>query len=641
MPQCRSPPRRGQLVAIRAMSVAAPSQAVSAKASSASPSGRSAVLQRKCSCGASKGSAEETCDDCRARSLQRRLAVGASGHPLEQEADRVADQVVTMSMRSPLSTAPPRVQRLAAQPDGVVEAAAPASVDATLAAPGLPLDTALRRDMEWRFGHDFSRVRVHTDAVAEVSARDASASAYTVGHDIVFGEGQYRPASTRGRRLLAHELTHVVQQEAYATTRVQREPKPEGRAGKKAAPRAAAPVPKLELTPSKIEPPCACLMVVHNDERNARKTAQLMHANCAYNLALISPDTSSRLIKIPGQKGSVDPNSLFPREIAEKCLNDEPSCRDFVAKKAGTTDKDKIEQFVQIQFFLTVSDCAKGFSLPVVALHNNDVEDTKNYLKEKDKKGVSDLKLDVDKSKKETGADQVTKLKDLIKKKFGESVETEMIETAGKTNIFRWCASNDLSRCHIGDPDHPDNVTWVTNEKDFAALSKKDLNVALQSEAPTSKTSESEGDLSTLFLLLKDILNVRLTKVLESLERKQQADWMEIDKIFEQIEKMREFHDATALDVLGKLIEILRLLIDIPSSKIGAFLAPAGTRAHIEKLRYINIETPGKRLSDQSGAERVRNYEAIVEVLKTTGLHCCGDDPKKAEQTIKEGLKES
>src|SRR4030095_13974304 len=149
--------------------------------------------------------------------------------------------------------------------------------------------------------------------------------------------------------------------------------------------------------------------------------------------------------------------------------------------------------------------------------------------------GVSDLKVDVDKSKKETGEDEIAKLKDLIKKKFGENVETEMMGTAGSTNIFRWCASNDLSRCHIGDPDHPDNVTWVTNERDFAALSKEDLNVALQSEAPTSKKSESEGDLSTLFLLLRDILNVRLAKVVEALEQKREADWKEIDKILEEL----------------------------------------------------------------------------------------------------------
>jgi hypothetical protein len=66
--------------------------------------------------------------------------------------------------------------------------------------------------MESRFGHDFGTVCVHTDAKAAASARAVNAIAYTVGRDIVFGAGQYAPESPTGRRLLAHELTHVVQQ---------------------------------------------------------------------------------------------------------------------------------------------------------------------------------------------------------------------------------------------------------------------------------------------------------------------------------------------------------------------------------------------------------------------------------------------
>ena len=89
---------------------------------------------------------------------------------------------------------------------------APASVDRVLASPGRPLEPALRQDMEQRFGHDFSRVRVHSDAAAEQSARDVNANAYTVGHNVVFGAGRFAPGTHEGRRLIAHELTHVVQQ---------------------------------------------------------------------------------------------------------------------------------------------------------------------------------------------------------------------------------------------------------------------------------------------------------------------------------------------------------------------------------------------------------------------------------------------
>jgi hypothetical protein len=67
--------------------------------------------------------------------------------------------------------------------------------------------------MEPRFGHDFSGVRVHTDAQAAESARAVNALAYTVGRDVVFGAGQFAPQSPAGRRLMAHELTHVVQQQ--------------------------------------------------------------------------------------------------------------------------------------------------------------------------------------------------------------------------------------------------------------------------------------------------------------------------------------------------------------------------------------------------------------------------------------------
>jgi hypothetical protein len=88
----------------------------------------------------------------------------------------------------------------------------PPIVHEVLGSPGQPLDRATRAFMESRFGHDFSRVRVHTDARAVESARTVSALAYTVGRDVVFGAGQYTPSTAGGRRLLAHELTHVVQQ---------------------------------------------------------------------------------------------------------------------------------------------------------------------------------------------------------------------------------------------------------------------------------------------------------------------------------------------------------------------------------------------------------------------------------------------
>ncbi len=77
---------------------------------------------------------------------------------------------------------------------------------------GQPLGAATRREMEQRFGHEFGDVRVHTDAQAAQAAAAVSARAYTVGNDVVFGEGRFAPETSAGRQLLAHELAHVVQQ---------------------------------------------------------------------------------------------------------------------------------------------------------------------------------------------------------------------------------------------------------------------------------------------------------------------------------------------------------------------------------------------------------------------------------------------
>jgi hypothetical protein len=85
-------------------------------------------------------------------------------------------------------------------------------VDETLRSPGRPLEAATRADMESRLGHDFADVRVHTGDSADASSNAIAARAYTVENDVVFEAGAYAPQTSSGRRLLAHELTHVVQQ---------------------------------------------------------------------------------------------------------------------------------------------------------------------------------------------------------------------------------------------------------------------------------------------------------------------------------------------------------------------------------------------------------------------------------------------
>jgi hypothetical protein len=107
--------------------------------------------------------------------------------------------------------------RLAAR-NPVSVPAAPTSVNEAVRSPSQSLDSATRGFFEPRFGRDLSAVRVHTDASAKRSAETVQALAYTVGNDIVFGAGQYAPHSPAGKRLLAHELTHVIQQFAGAPT---------------------------------------------------------------------------------------------------------------------------------------------------------------------------------------------------------------------------------------------------------------------------------------------------------------------------------------------------------------------------------------------------------------------------------------
>jgi len=185
----------------------------------------SGLLQRKCdSCG-QHTIAGGTCGSCEKPQgmLQRKLMIGASNDPLELEADRVADQVMAGPAHSAVNEAPPSIQRFTGQGGGEMDMA-PSSVERVLASSGTPLQPALRRNMERRFGYDFSHVRIHTDARAIESAHNIGAEAYAVGADIVFGESRYNPQSQEGKCLIAHELTHVVQQSFGAAPSVQRQP---------------------------------------------------------------------------------------------------------------------------------------------------------------------------------------------------------------------------------------------------------------------------------------------------------------------------------------------------------------------------------------------------------------------------------
>ena len=151
------------------MSLQAVTQTKGKNQNTISPGG---ILQRKCTCGNPIQAGGE-CTECRKKrlALQRK----ATNRPAEP------------------ATAPPIVHEV-------------------LRSPGRPLDDSTRSFMESRFGHDFSRVKVHAGEKAASSARDVDAMAYTVGQNIVFGAGQYMPRTVAGQHLIAHELVHTLQQ---------------------------------------------------------------------------------------------------------------------------------------------------------------------------------------------------------------------------------------------------------------------------------------------------------------------------------------------------------------------------------------------------------------------------------------------
>jgi hypothetical protein len=158
-----------------------------------------------------------------------KLSISRPEDEYERAADREADRVMRMSSdEQPAAlvqndrdqdSEPTMGAKLLKHPtgrgSGAVEAV-PESVHETLLSPGQPLDETSRAYFEPRFGHDFSDVRVHTGEPAAQSAREVHARAYTVGDDIVFAGGRFEPATQDGRRLIAHELAHVVQQRGSA-----------------------------------------------------------------------------------------------------------------------------------------------------------------------------------------------------------------------------------------------------------------------------------------------------------------------------------------------------------------------------------------------------------------------------------------
>lgn len=149
------------------------------------------------------------------------LAVGQVNDDFERQVDAVANYVVRMQTGdAPIAEPMPSTARL--QGSHRANCGAPSVQRVLASSGGHAMPREARQFIERRTGHDFSNVRVHTDARAADSAAAIHAKAYTSGSHIVFGKGQYQPQSEAGKRLLAHELTHVVQQSANTQQVIQR-----------------------------------------------------------------------------------------------------------------------------------------------------------------------------------------------------------------------------------------------------------------------------------------------------------------------------------------------------------------------------------------------------------------------------------
>ncbi len=176
----------------------------------------------------------------RTRSASPSATLGASGDRFERDADRIAERALrspdhkrTADGSSGLSPAfAAAVPAIGMDPPAQCAAAGTAGG-------GRPLDPATRGFFESRLNHDFGDVRVHTDASAARAANALGANAYVRGRDVVFDRSQFAPHTPDGKRLLAHELAHVVQQRAGGAPTVQRDLKAYNRKKPRRCPRSA------------------------------------------------------------------------------------------------------------------------------------------------------------------------------------------------------------------------------------------------------------------------------------------------------------------------------------------------------------------------------------------------------------------
>ncbi len=181
------------------------------------PSLPSGILHRKCACGGAQGPTGE-CAACRRKKeragARSSLAISQPNDPLEIRADQLAERVMRMpDVADGAATGAGRPTTAGGTTGSTTYASTGVAERVRSLSGGRQLPASERGFFESRFGHDFRRVRVHSGAEASSLAQAVEARAFTLGSEIVFGAGEYQPTTAGGKRLLAHELAHVQQQQ--------------------------------------------------------------------------------------------------------------------------------------------------------------------------------------------------------------------------------------------------------------------------------------------------------------------------------------------------------------------------------------------------------------------------------------------
>ncbi|MCX9012827.1 MAG: DUF4157 domain-containing protein [Candidatus Methanoperedens sp.] len=453
--------------------------------------------------------------------LQAKLRIGKPNDIYEQEADRVAEQVMRMPEPKVSKDTEVSIQRkcpkcIKGKPDKKEEEkilqtkeASDSTLEVTpelesnisaIRGGGHPLPDGVRAFYEPRLGHDFGGVRVHTDTQAAESARAVNALAYTVGRDIVFSAGQYAPGTKAGRHLLMHELTHVVQQRGGRSAHLSGI-SASGDAGEreaediadKASAGAIVPSPCVRpgttvqrkvlnsvLTDFQPDPKIAqaCVVHIHGEEQNALAVAKEMRARRCVNLVHL--DTTERLITFEVSDGTdthvckADPNRIFTdagreSEAIKTCHKAGGKGETSGVKAVHDAAKGELKAFAENDLGKKIGQCRGGGAaaldgtLPVVALHNN--------------QGLSITEF---KKVAETGDKQPTDPTDPSKK---------------------------LANPTIADPKHLNDFILTTKEEDFLKL-RGIRNVVLQANPLPLKG----GDDGSLSVALKDARYINVEK---------------------------------------------------------------------------------------------------------------------------------